>query len=86
MHMLTRMDFSKLAERLRDARERRGLFRSQVVDGLDIHETTLWRWENGKAVPSLHHLHEVSRRLGVRLAWLAEGEEPMDPSAGDEAA
>ncbi|MFA5529138.1 MAG: helix-turn-helix domain-containing protein [Thiohalomonadaceae bacterium] len=40
------------------------------------------KWAEGTAMPSSTRMPEVARILGVRRAWLQDGEAPMRQSAG----
>ena len=39
------------------------------------------KWAEGLATPTTVRMPEVAKILGVRRAWLQDGEEPMRPSA-----
>ena len=39
------------------------------------------KWVEGQATPTTARMPEVARILGVRRAWLQDGEEPMRPLA-----
>jgi hypothetical protein len=40
------------------------------------------KWVEGLATPTTARMPEVARILGVRRAWLQDGEEPMRPAVG----
>jgi len=40
------------------------------------------KWAEGQAMPTLSRMPQVAAVLGVRRAWLQEGEEPMRPVVG----
>lgn len=39
------------------------------------------RWAEGLAMPTPARMPEVANKLGVRRAWLQDGEEPMRPNS-----
>jgi transcriptional regulator with XRE-family HTH domain len=71
---LTAMALSGLGERLRQAREQRGLVRGEVAEKLDISERTLARWERGDFEPSLATLAVLADVYGVTPAQLIVGD------------
>ncbi len=40
------------------------------------------KWAEGQAIPTASRMPEVAKILGVRRAWLQDGEEPMRPAMG----
>lgn len=70
---LVGMALSGLGERLRQAREARGLVRADVAGELDISERTLARWERGDFEPSLETLGTLAELYRVPLADLIVG-------------
>jgi transcriptional regulator with XRE-family HTH domain len=68
------MSLSGLGERLRQAREARGLTRGEVAEQLDISERTLARWERGDFEPSLSTLSRLAELYDVPQARLIVGE------------
>lgn len=59
-----------LAERLRIARESRGLTGARVADLTGITETSLSRYENGKRIPNALVLGSLCRVYGVSANWI----------------
>ena len=68
------MESSALGERLRQAREGKGLVRGEVATKLDISERTLARWERGDFEPSLATLGKLAELYGVPIANLIAGD------------
>lgn len=75
----TRQEFS---ERFRKALEQRGYSPSQVkrlatLFGVSI--SAIRKWLDGLAIPTSARVPAIASKLGVRRAWLQDGEEPMFP-------
>lgn len=70
-----------IALRIRRAREARHRCQTWLADRIWVSQTRISMFETGKAVPDRDTLHRISEALGVRLAWLESGEEPMDAGA-----
>ncbi len=51
---MTNTDFAILLESL-------GLTRKELAQALEVHLTTIWRWEHGKVVIPRHVERELSR-------------------------
>lgn len=64
-----------LGERLRTAREQRGLTRIQLGKDVCITEQAIYYFENGLRIPSVHTLTEIAAVLDVSLDWLCGLEE-----------
>lgn len=61
-------------ERLRFARERRGLARNDVSKLLGVSEQTFKRWETGKSEPRANRMPIIAGMLNVHMRWLMSGE------------
>lgn len=77
----TRQEFS---ERFRHALEYRGHSPSQVkrlaaLFGVSV--SAVRKWLDGLAIPTSARMPSIASKLGVRRAWLQDGEEPMLPEA-----
>lgn len=75
----TRQEFS---ERFRKALEHRGYSSSQVkrlagIFGVSV--SAIRKWLDGLAIPTTARMPSIASKLGVRRAWLQDGEEPMLP-------
>ena len=55
----------KIAERLVELRNSRGLTQSEVAGKLSVSNKTVSKWENGMSTPDLSMLIELSRYYGV---------------------
>lgn len=63
-----------LGQRIRVARERAGLKQAELARRCGVISTTAWRWEDGRAEPSLAMLRRISSEVGVELGWLVAGD------------
>ncbi len=72
-----------LGERLRRARERLGLSQRDLAAAAGVGAATVTRLELGQTHPRPVTVRRLAAALGVRVPWLAVGEEPMLEEAGD---
>ncbi len=73
-------DFGKndnsLAERIRLARVSAKITQQGFAEALGVHKNTVGKWERGEAEPDLKSVSILSKKLGISLYWLLNGEEP----------
>lgn len=62
-----------LGERLKAARDAKGLTQTQLADAVGQHQSTLAHWERGKARPSPEKVDLMAPVLGVATEWLLYG-------------
>ena len=75
----TRQEFSA---RFRQALEYRGHAPSQVkrlATMFGVSVSAVRKWLDGMAIPTSARMPSIASKLGVRRAWLQDGEEPMLP-------
>lgn len=88
---------ASLPERLRLAREERGLSQNALAQASGIARTTIGYLESGETTPSVATVELLAQALGVSVCWLAYGEgvhehsqpsttSSMDPSQAERAA
>ncbi len=65
------------ADRLRFARQERRLTQEDLAKAADVGVATIRRAEGGSFEPRLDTIRRLAGTLGVRVGWLAAGEEPM---------
>jgi len=66
---------SKLSQRLRAAREKRGISRRDLASRLGGDKySTLSKIEEGESMPGIDTVELLARALGVSAGWLAYGE------------
>jgi len=70
-----------LGERLRSAREERGLRGYQLEEMIGTKGGSVSRWENNERRPRSEHVRRLAEVLGVRIEWLLTGEPPKEPTA-----
>ena len=72
-----------IAERLKRAREARGLTQGQVAARVELDQSTVAHWERGKSRPSPEKLDRLAPLLGVDAEWLlfGRGRGPVGDSA-----
>ena len=58
------------AERLKEARKRKGLSQRALANRLEMHHTEVSKYENRKREPGLHKLANIARELGVATDYL----------------
>ena len=61
---------SKLAERLKELRNVKGLRQSDLAELLNVPRSTLATWETGKFNPDLKTIEKLSEILGVSIDYL----------------
>jgi len=71
---------SKLGERLKRAREEKGISRKKLAQELHIDPKNIYEWEKGKVLPSSKYLAKLSKILNISLDWLLTGEGEMNKS------
>lgn len=71
---------SYLGERLRKARERKGLKQVQVHEKTGINNKTLSRYESGGSEPDVETLKTLAELYEVSLDWLTGHTEDPSPS------
>jgi transcriptional regulator with XRE-family HTH domain len=62
----------RIAKRLRQTREGRGLTRKEVTTILGKHAQTLYRYEKGLTRPTYATLEELCRLYGVTMASIVD--------------
>jgi repressor LexA len=75
---------STLGQRIREARQAKGMDQAKLSARLDIATRTLQRWEKGEQVPDSNYLMRIAKHTGVSPHWLltSEGDmyaRPQDP-------
>lgn len=65
---------ASLPERLRLAREERGLSQNALAQSSGIARTTIGYLESGETTPSVATVELLAQALGVSVCWLAYGE------------
>lgn len=68
---------STLAERIREARQSKGMDQAKLAARLDIATRTLQRWEKGEQVPDSNYLMRIAKHTGVSPHWLLTSEGGM---------
>ena len=75
---LSKLQFAREVQARRGARGERGEPPLRKTD-----RSALYAFLQGRDLPPLDTLGEMADILGVRLGWLAEGEEPLEPDLDD---
>lgn len=70
------------AQRIRDARERRGLTQAGLASRLGVTRPMIAQWETGARQPWISTLKRLADALEVSYEWLAFGEEGPLPGEG----
>lgn len=66
-----------IGDRIRIARENRGLDQKSLAEKVDVASRTLQRWEKSLQVPDSNYLLRLAKHMGVRPEWLLIGEGEM---------
>lgn len=76
-------DSAQIGQRLRSAREEKGLSLREVARRLDISASALSQIETGKSRPSVRTLYAIVSELGLSMDELfaERGDEHADPTA-----
>ncbi len=69
----------RLSERLRQARQIRGMTLKVLADAAGCSESLLSKIENGKAYPSLPMLNRLVRALDMSMGWMFDDRDRKDP-------
>lgn len=80
-HIGRQMEFS---DRLKKARERRGLNQTELGDLLGVSAQTVQQWESGRTMPRHKRIDTLANTLQVRAQWLIFGHGPMIEGGHDE--
>lgn len=70
---------TSIGDRVRSARETKGLDQATLSDKLGIVARTLQRWEKGEQIPDGVSITKIARITGVQPTWLLTGEGEMYP-------
>lgn len=71
----------ELFERIRRAREARGLTQKAVADHFGIKPVSVTQWESGKSRPSIDKIRELAQLLAVNVEWLVDGAGNPSPAS-----
>jgi len=69
-----------IADRLREARKKKGLVQKDVAAHFGISTAAVGQWETGVTVPESGRLPELARLLDVSLDWLASTQPSGTPA------
>jgi len=69
------MDQEKIGKFIYEQRKKLNLTQSQLADKLSITSQAVSKWENGRGIPDIEMLNELSKILGVDIKELINGEE-----------
>ncbi|WP_201582885.1 XRE family transcriptional regulator [Psychrobacter jeotgali] len=70
------MDLDKVAERIKDLMDSKGLKQVDVVKAIGISKSSVSKWLNAKACPSGEYLRRLSEVLETSEYWILNGEYP----------
>lgn len=68
----------EINERLRDARKKAGLTQDQVAEKVMVSRVTVSHWENGKSLPDIASLINLSNLYQISLDELLKGDPKME--------
>ena len=71
---------STINDRIRVARERKGLNQSELATALSVTPQTVQQWEAGKTSPRNKKIDALAKTLEVTSDWLLTGREVLQPS------
>ncbi|NCB32461.1 MAG: XRE family transcriptional regulator [Erysipelotrichia bacterium] len=70
------MNPADLGKRIRTLRKERGMTQAQLADRLGVTFQAVSKWENGRSVPDVLMLREISALFGTDLNAMLDGKEP----------
>ena len=73
MSMEQSLKWAEEGGRLKAARKAAGLSQYSVAESIGVNREVIWRWETGRAWPTLDHLRGVIELYGVTVDWVLEG-------------
>jgi repressor LexA len=71
---------STMGERVREARDNKGLDQATLSDKIGVVTRTLQRWEKGEQVPDGVSITRIAKATNVQPTWLLTGEGEMYPT------
>ena len=77
------MQQEKMGCLLRSLRKEKGMTQEQIAEIFGVTNRTVSRWENGKNMPDVSILVEISKFFGVSILELIEGERKQDKMMTD---
>ncbi|HEY1427607.1 MAG TPA: helix-turn-helix transcriptional regulator [Caulobacteraceae bacterium] len=78
------MAATKLGDRIREAREARGMNKSQLAARVKVTVTAVWNWEVNGVTPRPPMLRAIAKALNVTEAYLLTGQQaPTHQTAAD---
>ena len=64
-----------VSHRIWAIRDRHGLTQAQFAERVGaMRQTTVCRWESGRALPEAYSLYRICREFGVSVDWILKGE------------
>lgn len=71
-----------IARRIEERLEATGIAQRALAKTLDVSPETVWKWVNGKTVPSAENIPGLASALGKPIAWFfGTDEEPSAPES-----
>ena len=67
---MTEIDMSVFAGRMREAREKRGVCKTEAAKMIGVGISVVRYWENGQRVPNAWSLYQICQAYGVSADWL----------------
>ena len=67
---MAEIDMSVFSDRMREAREKRGVGKDVAAKMIGVGETVVRYWENGQRVPNAWSLYQICMAYGVSADWL----------------
>lgn len=61
-------------ERLKELRKKAGLTQTELAELVNMHETTIRRWENAKGIPRIEEIKKLAKALNVTEEELLNGD------------
>lgn len=70
-----------IGDRIKSARERTGMNAPELARVLRVSKSTVYNWEQGRAIPSAENIFDLEDTTGVSARWIVRGDGEMYTNA-----
>lgn len=72
------LDLSKIGSRITNLRKQQGFTQYELADKLYVTHQAVSKWENGKSIPSIEILYELTKLFDVSIDYLLDNTEIVE--------